>query len=160
MSTRSTKGPDAPSARILLVDDNRSGLAARSAVLQEQGYQTVGKSDPREAVATFADGAFDVVVTDYRMPHMDGTELIQQLRAINPHIPVVLISGYADALGLTEKSTGANAVIMKSSHEVPHLVRAVRQLITNKQRTLRKQARKTPGSQGGAPALRKSRAAS
>jgi CheY-like chemotaxis protein len=120
-------------ARVLLVDDNRGGLKARCMVLDELGYQTVSTTCPREALelyiaASSSKTPFDLVVTDYRMPDMNGVELIEHLREHSPAIPVVLISGFVEPLGLTEKTTGANVVIMKSSNEVQHLVRAVQRL--------------------------------
>jgi CheY-like chemotaxis protein len=116
-------------ARILLVDDNRSGLTARQSVLEELGYITEGLADPEEAIAACAAREYDLVVTDYRLPGMNGVELIEALRRRNSAVPVILISGYVDVLGLTEKTTGANAVIMKSCNEVQHLLRAVGRLL-------------------------------
>jgi CheY-like chemotaxis protein len=119
-----------PAPRILLVDDNRAGLAARRSVLQELGYATTGVLCPREAVDVFAEAtqmgeAFGLVITDYKMPEQSGVDLIQQIRSLAPEVPVILLSGFVDALGLTESITGADVVIMKSANEVTHLVRAV-----------------------------------
>ncbi|MBI4889965.1 MAG: response regulator [Acidobacteria bacterium] len=116
-------------ARILLVDDNRSGLLARRAVLEELGYSTEGASDGATALTMFGKQQFDLVVTDFRMPDMDGVELISKLRAMKPELPVILISGFVEALGLSEQTTGANTVIMKSSNEVQHLVRSANRLL-------------------------------
>ncbi len=129
MSLKRT-APSKPAPRILLVDDNRSGLAARRAVLEELGYATTGVACPKEAVRTFAASAqtgeaFGLVITDYKMPEQTGVDLIQQIRAISEDVPVILLSGFVDALGLTESNTGADVVIMKSANEVSHLVRAV-----------------------------------
>src|SRR5690349_16154463 len=114
---------------ILLVDDNRNGLLARTSVLQEHGYQVHAFSSPANALESFKDRTFDVVVTDYRMPEMTGAELIGQLRAINPNVPIILISGVVDVLGLNEKTTGANIVVSKNATEVTHLIRAVKKLL-------------------------------
>ena len=56
-----------------------------------------------------------MVVTDYRMPRMNGVELIEKIRNVNPNARVILLSGFVDPLGLTEENTGADAVIAKSS---------------------------------------------
>jgi CheY-like chemotaxis protein len=121
-------------ARILLVDDNAAGLAARRVVLEELGYATHGIKNPKDALSHFERAAedgtpYDLVVTDFRMPEYDGIEFIRRIRAHTPAMPVILISGFVDALGLTEKSTGANVVIMKSANEVPHLIRAANRLL-------------------------------
>lgn len=141
--------------RVLLVDDNRNGLLARKSVLEEHGYVVDAHSSPVEALAQFGQQTYDLVVTDYRMPKLTGAELIVEMRAIRPSIPVVLVSGVVDVLGLDEKTTGANVVIPKSSTEVTHLIRAVKRLLeTHTPRkpvrsvTSAKKTRKTSASQG------------
>jgi CheY-like chemotaxis protein len=114
---------------ILLVDDNKMGIAARKAVLEELGYSVTTASSGPEALARFEEQTFDLVVTDYKMPRMNGTELIAELRKRSPAVPVILLSGFADTLGLDENNTGANAVIQKSANEVVLMVRAVRRLL-------------------------------
>jgi CheY-like chemotaxis protein len=119
-------------SRILLVDDNRNGLLARKSVLEEHGYEVHAHSLPLEALADFQEESYDLVVTDYRMPRMTGAQLIVEIRSIQPNVPVVLVSGVVDVLGLDEKSTGANVVIPKSATEVTHLVSAVKRLLEAK----------------------------
>jgi CheY-like chemotaxis protein len=118
------------SSRILLVDDNKLGLAARKAVLEELGHHVTTAAEGREALASFARQPFDLVITDYKMPHLDGLELIRKIREAGPVTPIILISGYAEALGLTELGTGADVVLTKSASEVQHLIRAVNRLLT------------------------------
>jgi two-component system response regulator CpxR len=130
------------SARILLVDDNHNGLRARKQVLEELGYRIVLASTGHDALEQFAHQKFDLVVTDYKMPRMDGQELIARLRKQSPDLPVILISGFVDSLGLSEESTGADVVIQKSANEVSHLVRSVSRLLR------RKPAKKPPSAEG------------
>jgi CheY-like chemotaxis protein len=130
-----------PPIRILLVDDNRHGLQARKLILEELGYRTTTAGDPLEALASMDGQQFDLVVTDYRMPHMTGVEFIQKLRERDLHMPAILVSGFVDVLGLTEENTGCNVVIQKSPNEVSQLVRAVSRLITKS-----KPGRKPSGS--------------
>lgn len=119
-------------ALILLVDDNANGLAARRSVLEELGHRITTATSGGEALEQFAAVEFDLVVTDYKMPKMDGLELISRLRKQSPDLPIILISGYVDSLGMNEASTGADVVIQKSSHEVSHLVRSVNRLLRRK----------------------------
>lgn len=126
---RSNRDGHAKVFRVLLVDDNRNGLLARKSVLEEHGYEVDAHALPLEAVAAFQQEPYDLVVTDYRMPRMTGAQLIVEVRAVKPDVPIILISGVVDVLGLDEKSTGADVVIPKSSTEVTHLVRAVNRLL-------------------------------
>ena len=119
--------------RILLVDDNANGLAARKSVLEELGYSIVTCISGADALEQFTSREpFDLVVTDYKMPRMDGLELIGRLRKHTPGLPIVLISGYVDTLGMNEVSTGADVVIQKSANEVSHLIRSVNRLLRRK----------------------------
>jgi two-component system response regulator (stage 0 sporulation protein F) len=115
-------------ANVLLVDDNRDGLIVRRALLEEQGYQVEMARNGEEGLKLFELSRFDVVVTDYRMPLMNGTELIGHLRKRNPQVRIVLLSSLVEPLGLTEENTGADAVVAKNSNEPAHLLRSVRRL--------------------------------
>jgi CheY-like chemotaxis protein len=116
-------------ARILLVDDNKLGLVARKTVLEELGYRITTAAEGQEALEQFSRSKFDLIITDYRMPRMNGLELISRVRESSADLPIILISGYADALGFDEANTGANVVIAKSANEVAQLVRSVNRLL-------------------------------
>jgi CheY-like chemotaxis protein len=130
--------------RILLVDDNVHGSTARKTVLEELGHKISVASSGADALEQFSQHKYDLVVTDYKMPRMDGLELIARLRRQTPDIPIVLVSGFVDTLGLNEATTGADAVIQKSANEVTHLVRAVNRL-------LRRKPAKKPAATDGRP---------
>jgi CheY-like chemotaxis protein len=119
-------------ARILLVDDNANGLSARRSVLEELGYRIYTAANGVEALEQFGRHRIDLVATDYKMPRMDGLELISRLRKQSIDLPVILISGFVDAMGMSEGSTGADVVIQKSANEVSHLVRAVARMLRRK----------------------------
>jgi len=122
-----------PCGRILLVDDNSLGLAARRSVLEELGHRVHTSATAADALELCAKHNFDVVVTDYKMPKMNGVEFIGRLRKLHPAISVILISGFADTLGLDETTTGADAVLQKSANEVAQLIRAVNRLLRKQQ---------------------------
>jgi CheY-like chemotaxis protein len=147
--------PSLTRARILLVDDNANGLAARKSVLEELGYRIVTCTSAADALEQFAASKFDLVVTDYKMPRMDGLELISRLRKSTPDLPIVLVSGYVDTLGMNEASTGADVVIQKSANEVSHLVRSVNRLLRRKS-----PAKKPVASQTAPPKVKRKGAAS
>ena len=131
------------------MDHSANGLAARKSVLQELGHCVVTATSGADALEQFLAEPFDLVVTDYKMPRMGGLELISRLRGQAPTLPIVLLSGFSDALGLAEASTGADVVLQKSANEVSHLIRAVNRLLR------RKIAKKPPASQTALKAKRK-----
>ncbi len=127
--------------QILIVDDNHDGLLVRKSLLEELGYGVEIAGNGEEGLKLYEDSNFDVVVTDYRMPRMNGVELIGHIRKRNPDARIILLSGFVEPLGLTEENTGADAVIAKSSSEPAHLIRWVKRLLN------RVPARKPPATQ-------------
>jgi CheY-like chemotaxis protein len=122
--------PVHPGAFILLVDDNPHGLIARRTVLAELGYRVLICESGAEALEVFATQPVDLLITDFRMPNMDGVQLITRIRQARPDLPIILLSGFVEPLGLTEQSTGADVVLSKSAGEVGFLVRSVRRLLS------------------------------
>ncbi len=102
--------------RILVVDDQAQLLELTLDTLRELGYQPVGFASAIDALSAFqADpGAFDILVTDYRMPRMSGDKLIREIRSIEPSLPVILVSGYvADGVGVRPDERWADEVLCK-----------------------------------------------
>jgi CheY-like chemotaxis protein len=122
------KTDETPSVRILLVDDNKLGLAARRMILEEAGYGVETVISGEEAWEIFQNRQFDIVVTDFRMGGMDGLQLIRLIRDSGSPARIVLLSGFAGCLGMTPESSGADEVLTKSNKEVPELLRAVKHL--------------------------------
>lgn len=88
---------------ILLVDDDPLVLAVLKAVLTHHGYNVVSARDPLKALKTAQHTAFDILITDFQMPGMNGFALAKRLVAQRPFLPVLLISGSAaDELPLCE----------------------------------------------------------
>lgn len=119
-------------ALILLVDDNQDGVVARRSVLEELGYKVVSARCGSEALRTVEQQVFDLVITDYKMSPMNGLEFIATLRQRGFRKPIILLSGFAETLGLREETTGADVVIQKSANEIAQLVRHTKRLLTPK----------------------------
>ncbi|MGN2251833.1 ATP-binding protein [Frateuria sp. GZRe12] len=81
---------------VLLVDDEQLVRDGTAAMLRELGHRVVEVGGAGEALEKLQDGLqIDVVVTDYKMPRMDGAELARRLRSVQPSLPVLLITGYS-----------------------------------------------------------------
>jgi CheY-like chemotaxis protein len=105
-------------------------MLARKSVLQGLGYGIVAASSAEEALELVKEHQFDLVVTDFKMQHMNGVGLIAALRSGGHDVPVILLSGFAEKLGFNEAATGASLVIQKSANEVDHLVRGIKRLLS------------------------------
>ncbi len=77
---------------VLVVDDDPVVLHTLSVVLRDEGHDVVTAAKPSEALAAAAARRFDLVLTDYSMPEMNGLELAAKLRAIAPNLPIALIT--------------------------------------------------------------------
>jgi two-component system, cell cycle sensor histidine kinase and response regulator CckA len=85
---------------VLVVDDEAAMRALTRRMLEGKGYQVYEAADGVEALATLAQGwLVDVIVTDIRMPRMDGRELASRLTTHSPRIPIAFMSGYDVYLG-------------------------------------------------------------
>jgi PAS domain S-box-containing protein len=101
---------------VLAVDDEVDVLHALEEMLAQLGYEPVGFSDSREALkAVRADPRrFDAIVSDEVMPELIGTQLVTEVRKLNPTMPVVIASGYGGA-GFEARAlaAGVNRVLRK-----------------------------------------------
>ena len=80
--------------QILIVDDNPHMSSLLSDILDFFDYKGVGAKDGEEALKTLNQRSFDMVITDLRMPKMDGLNLLRALKEKSPQLPVVIITGF------------------------------------------------------------------
>ncbi|MBI2081470.1 MAG: sigma-54-dependent Fis family transcriptional regulator [candidate division NC10 bacterium] len=89
-------------ARILVVDDEAGMRDFLSILLEREGHRVVAAANGREALRLVREGPFDLVISDIRMPQLDGVGLLSGLRKMDPEIPVVLITAFASASSTIE----------------------------------------------------------
>ena len=83
------------SLKVLLVDDEMLVRSGTAMMLDELGHDVTEAVSGQKALQILADNPhFDVIITDYRMPDMDGMELISAARDYIPHMKAVLMTGY------------------------------------------------------------------
>ncbi|HHT9111792.1 MAG: sigma-54-dependent Fis family transcriptional regulator [Planctomycetes bacterium] len=80
---------------ILVVDDESDMCEMFVTILYEEGYVTDIVNSGKDAVKKVKDGGVDFVLLDIMMPEMSGIETLQQIKAVRPDIPVVMITAYA-----------------------------------------------------------------
>lgn len=79
---------------VLIVDDEEEIRNLLDRIFRKEGFATITAKDAMDALMRLQDNDVDIVITDIRMPGMDGLELIGQIHEIKPQMPVVVISGY------------------------------------------------------------------
>jgi CheY-like chemotaxis protein len=86
---------------VLLIDDNAIQAATRQTILRRAGYFVIAALNPIRALEQLQDDAFptqiSAVITDHTMPGMSGAQFVRELRKIQPHLPVMVISGLEEA---------------------------------------------------------------
>ena len=82
------------SERILIVDDEEGMRRLLGRILAKEGYDTTTAANGVDALRLVASERFDLVVTDIKMPEMDGLQLLQEIREYEPSLPVIVITAY------------------------------------------------------------------
>jgi DNA-binding NtrC family response regulator len=89
--------------KILVVDDEPDMLRLLSMIVKEKTpYDITTTNNPIEAVELAIKGGYDVVITDLKMPGLDGIELLNAVRKFDQDIPIIIITAYATAESAAE----------------------------------------------------------
>jgi signal transduction histidine kinase len=117
-STQAAAAPERPRRevvpmRILLVDDHAEVRCTTAAVLEDSGHFVVQASNGAEALdlLKMRDCDFDLLITDYAMPHLSGTDFLRQARELCPNVRALLITGYAEAEMIRDKPDGVETLL-------------------------------------------------
>ncbi|WFS61420.1 ABC transporter substrate binding protein [Pseudodesulfovibrio thermohalotolerans] len=119
-------------ARILFVEDDVDQLQTTPRLLETMGYFVDGLENPLSAMRLVKEmpGEFDLVITDYDMPGMSGTQLSRRLADIEPDLPVILISGREDAVSAAADLPNIRLVVIKP-YDKKDLSRAINTVLNN-----------------------------
>lgn len=81
--------------RILVIDDDQGICHLLARILQKEGFNVVAETSPSNAINSFKSNNFDLVITDFYMPEMNGLELLGEIKNINPDVDVIVMTAYA-----------------------------------------------------------------
>jgi two-component system cell cycle sensor histidine kinase/response regulator CckA len=124
--------------RVLVVDDEVSARTFAVRVLQSADYDTFEGSDGPESLQLVkAAGPFDLLLTDQRMPKMDGTELARQLRRTLPDLKVLYMTGYSDALFADRATLWEHEAFIEKPFTAAALLEAVSLILFGETRSQR-----------------------
>jgi len=116
--------------RILIVDDEAGVRKVLAQVLQEDGFQTTQATDGRMAMKQFEEDPFPLVITDIVMPELDGIELLQGIKQLNPATQVIIITSYASVETAVEAlRCGAYDYLFKPFENLDLVSAAVRRAV-------------------------------
>ena len=114
---------------ILCIDDNEQSLSIRKVMLETRGYRVIACHNGADALEAFQRGGVDLVLTDLIMPGLDGTALIEHVKAISPQTPAILFSG---TVKVYERDTRADVFLPKGMYAASELLERIRLLLIRK----------------------------
>jgi len=127
-----------------MVIDNEEGLCRMmAAVLMDEGYAIRTFTDPLEAVELFRAGIWDLVISDIKMPGIDGLEVLQRIKAVETNIPIIMITAFATVeMSIQALRRGAYDMLTKPFEPDELLYRVRNALSHNQLKTENQQLRK------------------
>jgi DNA-binding NtrC family response regulator len=81
---------------ILVVDDDRDHSKALAKIFERAGYRVSTASDGQEGLMILTERAYDLIITDLKMPRMNGLDLLRNIRALSPQAAVVILTAYGE----------------------------------------------------------------
>jgi len=126
----------ASAARILLVEDDRDSLDAWTEALRHAGYWVTGATsfeDARRALHATP----DLLITDVRLGAYNGLQLVIRGRALNPHLMVIVMTGYPDA-SLRQEAERFGAVHLEKPVDLTRLLRLIEAMLHGTGPTMRR----------------------
>jgi len=97
---------DAGGRRVLVVEDDDRVRGALCDYLVELGFTAEPVANGNEAMARFERDEFRLVVADYKMPGLSGLDVVKQVRARDPEVPVLIVSGYVREFAWEARALG------------------------------------------------------
>jgi two-component system response regulator HydG len=148
-------------ARVLIVDDEPDMLENCSRILSRQGYACTTAGDGAAALAILERDRPDLLLTDFKMPGMDGLTLLRQAHELDPALPVIMITGFATIESAVAAVKEGAFDYLPKDFSVDHLRVAVERALRHRglqveNRNLRQQLRQTLGLEnivGRSPAM-------
>ncbi len=129
-------------AKILVVDDDPSFNSMLCSFLSRNNYQAEKAFSAESALSVFKSKQFDLVLTDFKLPDMDGLKLIAHIKQDKPNLPVILITNYSD-IRIAVKSIKLGAYDFVTKPVVPdELLIIIKKALETKDLTLKKISKK------------------
>ena len=117
--------------KILIIDDDPDILETLDQALNQEGFQVRSASSGIEAMEIFKSEPFDLVITDIRMPQMDGLEVLKQVKQLDESVEVIMLTGYATLETAVEalRDGGAYDYLRKPLEDIDNLLISVNQAL-------------------------------
>jgi len=118
-----------PKKVILCVDDNEQELSVLTFMLATNGYRVLAALNGREAIQMFSATTVDLVLADYGMPQMNGDQLVDRLKQIASHVPMILLG---DPQKMGSDIHAADALLAKKNYSAQELLERIKVMSARK----------------------------
>ncbi len=145
-------------ASILVVDDEQSMREFLKILLEKEGYRITTAADGLKGLETTREQTFDLVISDIRMPGMDGLQLLAELKKEQPDLPVIMITAFASPEdAVTAMKNDAFDYITKPFNvdEIKAVIQSASQRKSKNKESIKKQPASFPGIIGQSPEMEK-----
>jgi len=130
-----------PKKIILCVDDNEQELSVLKFMLTTNGYRVVSASNGQEAIGVFAETPVDLVLADFAMPQMNGCQLVDRLKQIASHVPMILLG---DPQRMAGEMHAADALLAKKNCSPQELLERIKVMSARKRGPRKGSQRQVP----------------
>ncbi|MDD3023486.1 MAG: response regulator [Syntrophomonadaceae bacterium] len=118
--------------KILLIDDDADCLASLDSMLEPAGHQCTLFTVPEEAVEICQQQHYDLVITDMKMPGMDGIEVLKKIRELSPETKVIIITAYGDVTTAVEAVNNQAYAFFGKPLQINDLMQTIEKIETEK----------------------------
>ena len=119
--------------KILVVDDEEGARELFSTILADEGYEVTLANNGEEALALFKNTPFNLVITDMKMPVMDGLQLLQEIRKIDSKTNVIMVTAYGEVESYLKAMRLGAAEYINKPIRIKELKRIVHKVLTEQQ---------------------------
>jgi len=118
-----------PKKIILCVDDNEQELSVLKFMLATNGYRVVTAGNGQQAIEIFSETPVDLALVDYAMPQMNGSQLVERLKQIAVHVPMILLG---DPQRMAGEMHAADALLAKKNCSSQELLERIKVMSARK----------------------------
>ena len=119
--------------RILIVDDEENSRTGLSKILTRSGYEVLTAGDGKEALEKVRQTTCHLVITDMKMPRMDGIALLREVKKVHPHIGVIMVTAYGEVDSYLEAMNLGAFEYLNKPLKVDELKRVISKVLAEQQ---------------------------
>ena len=119
--------------RLLVIDDDADIIDSIQFTMLSLGYECDIYQNPRDGIEVFRNGNYDVVVLDFKMPEMNGIEVLKEIRIYEPQAKVILMTAYPNILNTVSALNNGVYAFMRKPIKFEHFIKILERIKKEKE---------------------------